>query len=134
NVRLLGWIDKDQVSALLSRSDIGLLPYVRNAPQGLPNKVFEYMAYGVFQIATLAGEAKSLLEATGTGVSIPSATAGTLSDVIKRAVGQDVGHDQRIRRQSVFEERFEAGHIYGGLIDHIEKVVESCSNRTTRGR
>lgn len=124
NVRLLGWINKDQVSALLAHSTVGLLPYVKNAPQGLPNKIFEYMAYGVFQVATLGGEAKTLLEATGTGVSIPSATAADISDAIKRALEQESDHNQRLRRQAVFEERFEAGKIYSNLIDHVEQVVK----------
>lgn len=124
NVRLLGWLDKHQMAALLTRSAVGLLPYSARAPQGLPNKIFEYMAYGLFQIATLAGEAKGLLEMTATGSYSPAGSAAEFASAIKYAVAHQAGKDKRVLRQAVFAERFEAGHIYGSLIDHLATVVD----------
>ncbi|WP_353646340.1 glycosyltransferase [Mesorhizobium sp. WSM2239] len=122
NVRLLGWIDKNQVAALLSRSDIGLLPYTSNAPQGLPNKIFEYMAYGAFQISTLSGEAKDLLQQTGTGLSIPSASSAEFAQAIETVVDDANILKKRDQRAAVFEARFDARRIYRELVDHIVRV------------
>lgn len=129
NVRLMGWLDKHQVSALLSRSAVGLLPYSANAPQGLPNKIFEYMAYGLFQIATLPGEARQLLEETRTGAYVPAGAASELVLTIKRAIEQDSEEDRRLARQAVFEQRFEAGRLYDAFIDHAEAVVDAYRGR-----
>jgi glycosyltransferase involved in cell wall biosynthesis len=122
NVRLLGWIDKDQVAALLSRSEIGLLPYATNAPQGLPNKIFEYMAYGAYQISTLSGEARDLLQQTDTGLSIPSASSADLAQAIETVVDNGNALQKRAHRSAVFEARFDARRIYRELVDHIVSV------------
>jgi glycosyltransferase involved in cell wall biosynthesis len=125
NVRLLGWIDRIQVAALLSRSEVGLLPYTTNAPQGLPNKIFEYMAYGAFQISTLSGEAKDLLQQTGTGLSIPSASSADFAQAIEAVVDDAATLQKRDERTAVFEARFDARRIYKELVDHIISVGKS---------
>jgi glycosyltransferase involved in cell wall biosynthesis len=122
NVRLVGWIDKNQMAALLSRSEIGLLPYTTNAPQGLPNKIFEYMAYGAFQLSTLSGEAKDLLEQTRTGLSIPSASPSAFARAIEAVVDDAAILQKRDQRAAVFEARFDAQRIYKELVDHIISV------------
>jgi glycosyltransferase involved in cell wall biosynthesis len=132
NVRLLGWIDKNQMAALLSRSEIGLLPYTKNAPQGLPNKIFEYMAYGAFQISTLSGEAKDLLQQTGTGLSIPSASSADFAQAIEAVVDDAATLQKRDQRAAVFEARFDARRIYRELVDHIISVGKSECAPTER--
>jgi glycosyltransferase involved in cell wall biosynthesis len=129
NVRLLGWIDKNQVAALLSRSEVGLLPYVTNAPQGLPNKIFEYMAYGAFQISTLPGEAKDLLQQTGTGLSIPSSSSSDFAQAIEAVVDDANALEKRDQRAAVFEARFDARQVYRELVDHIISVGKKGNAR-----
>ncbi|WP_235883078.1 glycosyltransferase [Rhizobium rhizophilum] len=131
NVRLMGWLDKHQVSALLGRSTVGLLPYAANAPQGLPNKIFEYMAYGLFQVATLPGEARQLLEETCTGAFAPAGAAVDFAHSIDGAIKREAHDDRRLERQAVFEQRFEAGQLYDAFIDHAEAVVHQWRLRTT---
>lgn len=131
NVRLMGWLDRHQVSALLSSSSVGLLPYTANAPQGLPNKIFEYMAYGLYQVATLPGEARQLLEETQTGAYAQAGSAAELARLITLAVEQHTTDEQRSGRQAVFERHFEANKIYDAFIDHTETVVEQ-SRRTSQ--
>lgn len=127
NVRILGWLDKNQVSALLSRSFVGLLPYRSNAPQGLPNKIFEYMAYGVYQITTLSGEAARLLEETGSGRRVDAGSVHALAAAIQDALIHETDEDMRRLRRATFQARFEASKIYDSLIDHLELVVKGYS-------
>lgn len=124
NVRLMGWLDRHQVAVLLSSSSIGLLPYAANAPQGLPNKIFEYMAYGLYQVATLPGEARQLLEETQTGAYAQAGSATELARLISLAVEQQTTDQQRSGRQAVFEQHFEATKLYDAFIDHAEIVVD----------
>lgn len=119
NVILPGWLSADEIATLTSASAIGLLPYQPNAPQDLPNKVFEYMAYGAYQLASLSGGITAFYADTGAGqaglrdfaAAIPAALTLAL-DPVKR--------DGRI---ALFDQRYSAEAVYGGMVDHIEQVA-----------
>ncbi|KQZ28519.1 glycosyl transferase family 1 [Mesorhizobium sp. Root552] len=123
NVVLPGWIDSYAIAALLGRATIGLLPYVSKAPQGLPNKVFEYMAYGTYQMATLGGEITGLYAETGIGRSMPGASPAAFAAAIETALADPETLHGRERRVVVFEERFDADKIYAKMVEHIVDVA-----------
>lgn len=125
NVILTGWLNRYQVASLLRCSTIGLLPYKPNAPQGLPNKIFEYMAYGVFQISTLGGEAKEVLEELDVGVSIPSGSVIEMSRQIEYYLKVFSDDQQRKYITKVFEERYSSDVVYNNYIKHLEFVINS---------
>jgi glycosyltransferase involved in cell wall biosynthesis len=125
NVVAPGWLNSRQIALLLERSAFGLMPYRKAAPQGLPNKIFEYMAYGVFQISTLGGEAAELLENLDLGYTIPNNDPDAVADAMSHALeqGRHVGDEQeRIRRE--FTSRYSADVIYADLSDRIEAIVQ----------
>lgn len=124
NVSLPGWLDAGAVGTLLSASDIGLLPYRRSAPQDLPNKFFEYMAYGAYQIATLGGETARLLAATGTGHSV-DCTSEAVTEAIREHLRQPDSAERRQQRIDVFRRDFDGSAIYGRMVRHIENLVMS---------
>ena len=125
NVILTGWIDSDTIASLLSRAAIGLLPYSAKAPQGLPNKVFEYMAYGAYQLATLGGEIAALYATTGTGRSLPQASPAELAGAIEAALADPAILQGREQRIAVFEKRFDADKIYADMAEHLVEVARS---------
>ncbi|WP_048649308.1 glycosyltransferase [Nitratireductor soli] len=125
NVILPGWLGPDEVAALLSNAQVGLLPYAEHAPQGLPNKVFEYMAYGVYQLATLAGELKALYAETAAGRSIAGATPETLAEAVETVLAdQDIAMARR-QRMATFAADFDARKIYAEMADHIVHVART---------
>ena len=109
NVVLLPRLNAQFIANLLEEASIGLAPYKRNAPQGLPNKFFEYLAYGVFQIITLDGEAKTLLETTNTGASCHSADEFKKL-IIKKSFRT---HLQKNEIKKTFKDNFDADRSYG---------------------
>ena len=119
NVTLVGWLGADDIALLLSASAIGLLPYQPNAPQGLPNKVFEYMAYGAWQLATLEGEIGRFYAETGTGQVVGRDLAPAISAALPLALDPA----KRAERIALFERRYSAAAVYGGMVDHIERVA-----------
>lgn len=125
NVRLVGWLGTDDVATLLSRSVIGLLPYAKDAPQGLPNKIYENLAYGALQVATLGEEAKNFYASTGGGVCVPPDNPNVLAATI--TANLMAGQDMHLRNQriAIFNEQFEASVLYGRMIDHIAAVAQS---------
>ena len=119
NVRLTGWLSADDIALLLSASAIGLLPYQPNAPQGLPNKVFEYMAYGAYQLATLEGEIGRFYGETGAGQVVGRDIATAIPAVLPLALDRS----KRAERIALFERRYSADAVYGGMVEHIERVA-----------
>lgn len=121
NVVLTGWIDARQIAILLGRSDIGLLPYAAHASQSLPNKFFEYMAHGCFQLSTLPGETAQFYERSGTGRRIPGTAAAFAEAIIRRLDGGDGQPRDRIARE--FARHYSAREIHDGMVRHIEGIV-----------
>ena len=119
NVVLTGWLSADDIALLVSASAIGLLPYQPNAPQGLPNKVFEYMAYGAYQLATLEGEIGRFYAETGAGEAVGRDLAAAIPAALRIALNPL----KRAERTALFERRYSADAVYGGLVDHIERVA-----------
>jgi hypothetical protein len=119
NVVLPGWLSADEIALLVSASAIGLLPYQPNAPQGLPNKVFEYMAYGAYQLATLEGEIGRFYAETGAGQTVGRDLGAAIPAVLPMALDAA----KRAARIDLFERRYSADAVYGGLVDHIEHIA-----------
>jgi glycosyltransferase involved in cell wall biosynthesis len=123
NTVLLGWISQPEVSALLTRSSIGLLPYAKQAPQGLPNKVYEYLAFGTFQLAILGEEAEHLYRETAAGLNVPNASPLELANAIEAVLSDSRLIKAREERIAIFNTRFDARKIYRDIADHIVKVA-----------
>ncbi|MDV2968880.1 glycosyltransferase family 4 protein [Nitratireductor aquimarinus] len=124
NVKLLGWITNRQLTALLSNTDIGLLPYSRNAPQGLPNKAFEYLAFGAYQIATLSGEIQKFYSNKLIGCTVACSNPKALAQQIEAVSFSSEFRNAKRARQQIFLDRYEATVIYDRMTDFIENIVK----------
>jgi glycosyltransferase involved in cell wall biosynthesis len=62
NIISLGFVGSNEIAVLCRNSHLGVLPYVIDAPQGLPNKLFEYMAYGLPILSSLGNEGKEFID------------------------------------------------------------------------
>jgi hypothetical protein len=122
NVTLPGWLDATEVAMLLSRSDIGLLPYRDGAPQDLPNKVFEYMAYGAYQVGTLRGEAEAVYKRTGAGRAV-AANSKALARAIRDVLGDSAIAAGRDARIAAFRSNYSGPAAYALMVEHIEQVA-----------
>lgn len=120
NVIAPGWLNARQVTTLLKASELGLLPYRETAPQGLPNKIFEYMAHGTFQISTLEGEAASLLRSLEAGETTTPGDGQAMSAAIIRALDNKNIPEERGRIQERFLMQYSSDVVYDALIDRIE--------------
>ena len=131
NVVLPGWLNRSEIAFLLENSTIALAPYSQAAPQGLPNKLFEYLAAGLFQVSTLRSEAKTVLEQSGGGMVVPGGDPAAFAAGICRAleVGGDPAAKQAIK--NYFAEYFVASKVYN---DYVSKLEEFAVGRTGGNR
>jgi Glycosyltransferase len=123
NVILPGWIDAEAIAAVLQRTDIGLLPYTAMAPQGLPNKVFEYMAYGAYQLASIGGELTTFYKASGAGSPITYPNAERLAQAIRDTLADEDVLARRADRIASFNRTWDADRIYQQFASHIVAIA-----------
>ena len=125
NVIFTGWIGATEIAWLRQHAAIGLQPYAAGAPQGLANKLFEYISAGLPVVSSLRGENEALLREYGCGVTY---AAGDTEDFLAKLqpllVNPALRAEMGRRAQRVFEENYSAEKVYGGLASHLEHVVE----------
>ena len=126
NVHFPGWLSAGELAQLLDWADIGIAAYAEGAPQGVPNKVIEYMSAGLPVLCSLPGEARELLESNGCGVyyaagnadSFAVALGGLLSSpALRREMGQ--------LSKTLFEQRFSSDVVYGQMADDLEQLAKA---------
>jgi glycosyltransferase involved in cell wall biosynthesis len=124
NVIFTGWLNKDEINYYLSIADVGLMAYKQGAPQGLPNKIFEYMSARLPILNSLMGEASNLIMQSNCGVSY---TANNVDSFLNALLSFDDSakrlemSDNSLR---VFEEKYNADLIYDDLISYLNSFVK----------
>ena len=124
NVVFTGWLGGDEINWLRRHAAIGLQPYVPQAPQGLANKLFEYLSAGIPVVSCLRGENEDLIVTNGCGVMY---RAGDASDCAAKIRALATAGDRRRlmgeRGRQLFLRRFDARVVFDGLATHLEAVV-----------
>ncbi len=124
NVILTGWVSRPIIGALLEIASIGLAPYVRNAPQSLPNKPFEYLSGGLAIVSSLHGELEELLDENRCGITYEAGNDKELARLLRYLVMHpDVLRDMSTRAKLLFNDRYSADRIYPKMADYIEWIV-----------
>ncbi|MDA8958846.1 glycosyltransferase family 4 protein [Akkermansiaceae bacterium] len=126
NIVFTGWVGKRELDYLSSISRVGLMAYAKGAPQGLPNKVFEYMAYGLPILSSLQGETKELLEKEKIGLTY---NAGCHKDLLLKFSylldNQDSLNEMSQNSGGTFKRKFTSAGIYKKLINHLLEILSS---------
>lgn len=125
-----GWLPAGELACLLSRSTIGLAAYAAAAPQGIPNKVIEYLSAGLPTLCSLDGEARELLKAHQCGVYYAPGDARGLATSLERLlVNRGQRLDMAVAARKLFEQRFSAQAVYGAMADHLELLATRGDTR-----
>lgn len=128
-----GWVDRDEIGVLVQRAAVGLSPYRHAAPQGMPNKLFEYMSAGLFQVATLAGESADLLSSERLGQTVPARDREAFAAAVLQAVDSGQPPEERERIRRYFDDHFDADRVYGDYTTHLERLVAAHRRQETAG-
>ena len=115
-----GWLSQTELQTVLARAQIGLLAYRPAAPQGLPNKLFEYMSHGIPILSSLRGEAQDFIKNQNIGESYlagdPESLVLQLLDMSARSTFKNCSE----RLRSVFRSHYSANVVYSAYADYIE--------------
>lgn len=125
NTIYLGFIGATEISVLCSNSYIGLLPYVNNAPQGLPNKLFEYMAYGLPVLSSLGIEGIHFINNNNIGLSYDANSDEDFYLKFNILINNEKLHSHLKRNSQIIFEKNYSSHI---INSEIEKALININN------
>lgn len=130
NVVFTGWIDADGINWLRAHAAIGLQPYVAGAPQGLANKLFEYLSAGLPVVSSLSGENQALIARHNCGVTY---RAGDTEDCSRNL--SLLLDDPELRRRMgangkrLFDQQYDGRAVFEKLAEHLETVARKGARR-----
>jgi glycosyltransferase involved in cell wall biosynthesis len=124
NVVFTGWLDGAKIAAMMQLSRVGIAAYRKGAPQGMPNKIFEYLAAGLPILSCLGGECEEFLRSADCGAQYlagdpQSFLAGLLT--LTSSVSRHAQVAANCAR--VFRSRYSAANVYPALVSHLECLV-----------
>lgn len=123
NIVFTGWLDENRLRCVMRAADIGLAAYAEGAPQGIPNKIIEYMAASLPILSSLTGETAQLLDGAECGISYKAADVGGFVDSLSVLLGHDVRARMSENSTAAFRKRFSAADVYRRYVDLVERLV-----------
>lgn len=127
-----GWVNGPQIEILASVSHAGILPYTNDTEfvHLLPNKVIEYLAYGLPVLSGLDGPVSALISGAGCGLRYRDTDPSDLARVISSLL-DNPGDLTRlsVNAKTVFEKRFMAQQVYGRYVDLLMHLVKDRQQR-----
>uniref|UniRef100_UPI004048D047 glycosyltransferase family 4 protein n=1 Tax=Polynucleobacter sp. TaxID=2029855 RepID=UPI004048D047 len=126
NIVFTGWIGADEINWMRDQAAIGLQPYSKGAPQGLANKLFEYLSAGIPVVSSLAGENQQLITRHHCGLTYRAGDSvdchRQLSELIDNpTLRQRMG----AAGMTLFKSEFNAESVFERLVDHIESTAKT---------
>jgi len=124
NIVFTGWLNADQIARMMQKVHVGLAAYRKGAPQGLPNKIFEYMAAGLPILSSLSGECEQFLKTNFCGISY---AAGSPDSFIEALLSLTADENRRKELGAnglrAFRSHYSASVVYPRLAGHLEHIA-----------
>lgn len=123
NLKVTGWLDQQRLNAILSLSDIGLLPYRSIHSAAMRNKPLDFLSHGTPMVSSLSGELAQLIERYQLGLTCPEGDVAAFCRAVDELV-VDPGLRDRMRANglALFKEQFSARKVYSGFVDYLEDL------------
>lgn len=127
-IEYLGYLGKEDVEKLLSKSDIGIIPMSPESCVGIPYKLADYAASGLAIVSSLGGESAELLRKYGAGEEYTPHDAKSLVEALERINARLA--DAKKNARLLAKEELDAEKIYAAFVQKVEGLEESCTTST----
>jgi len=117
-----GYLGDEELRALLSRADAGLVPMFDDSCVGVPYKLADYAAAGVPVVNTLHGETERLLAEHGAGVTCAAGDARALCAAVADLRARDAAALRAGARALAC--RFDAESVYPDYVAWATKLCQ----------
>lgn len=121
NIIVPGWINSSQIEILMLRSKFGLLPY-RNTfdfKMSIPNKVSEYLSYGLPVLTCLKGSVEDLITEHKCGVVYIESDPIDLAKKVRNNVKYYYNNTFKKNAFILYKNKFEPNNIYENMYNHL---------------
>lgn len=123
NVTYLGWLNTQNMLAVLSKSHVGLILF-KFPLAVLNNKCFAYMASGLAVINGASGAIRDLITEYEFGINISSNNPAELADaIVKLSNDSELLSLMKHNSLKLFEKSFDRTINYSNYASHIEFIV-----------
>ncbi|MBX9786260.1 MAG: glycosyltransferase family 4 protein [Alphaproteobacteria bacterium] len=125
NVTFTGWIDSPKINWLAHNAWAGLGAYKKDALMSLPNKILEYMNFGLPILSSLDGETREFIEENNCGLYYEAGNPESLIACLDQLIETPKKREEMVvSSKKNYMEKYTPARIYGDFIQHIEKVCE----------
>ncbi|MBV6493630.1 MAG: hypothetical protein LDLANPLL_01653 [Turneriella sp.] len=135
NVVFPGWINHVQIQVLVGYCIAALAPYnnTENFIVNIPNKIIDYLSFGLPVVSPLDGEVREIIESHNVGLAY-GVNRVKLQDALTNLIQEPQKRIQMSKNAYLFyKNNFAFEKVYGTLVDHIEDlVVEFNENAPAR--
>jgi len=129
NVVFTGWVGESDLKIISSVANIGLMAYRKGAPQGLPNKIFEYLSLGIPIISSLESETKSLLNLNNAGMNYDADSSTELREIIEcYLLNPNLIVEHGKNSLLLFESEFSSDVVYEELSSYLFSLISKENN------
>lgn len=121
--RKLGWLKPPEMRAILTRSDVGLLPMNFPSP-AFNNKAFAYLACGIPILNGALGDLAELIAEQEVGVNVPAGDPAALAATVKAfARDRDRVTAMQAKVRDLYAASFDQDRTYGDYVAHVEAIA-----------
>lgn len=123
-----GWKSAAELRALMARADFGALPYpsTRDFTSSFPNKVGEYLSFGLPIFTGVGGDTQAVLAPSNLAFNYtPGDVESARRALIDIAADTSVKSDRALAARKIFEDFFDPSKIYPAFADYLEQLAHS---------
>jgi glycosyltransferase involved in cell wall biosynthesis len=132
-ITFTGWVRANEIRRHAVQADVGLVCYRPESLVAMPNKLFEYMSFGLPMINSIPGEAAELVEQHSIGLNYSSGSVAGLRSAILNML--DSPQHRLSMAESAgrcFEQHFSAEAVYQRFSSVIFDTMEKFQNAPGR--
>ncbi|WP_440681191.1 glycosyltransferase family 4 protein [Candidatus Pelagibacter sp. HIMB1623] len=134
NIKFMGWVDSDKIASIASRSNIAIAPYknFNNFKDNIPNKIIDYISFGLPILSPLKGEVSSLIKKKQIGISYKDGSNVSL----KNKIYELLNNKKKLNLYSnnakkLYKSNYTYDIVYGDAVNLIEKIHKNKTDLYT---
>ena len=125
NVKFLGYVAYPKMAAFLTKSDVLINSYIKNAPQSIVTKIGDYLSAEKPMINTCESpEFCKMVETDGFGINVEAENRDALVDgIMKLYEDEQLRKDMSAKARKCAEEKFDRKNAYRKIVEMVEKLT-----------
>jgi glycosyltransferase involved in cell wall biosynthesis len=128
-IKFTGWVQGDEIRRHAMLADVGIICYRAESLVAMPNKLFEYMSFGLPVVNSIPGEAADLIHKERFGYNYKAGSVQELRDAIVKMIDNSSGLSEMATASGLcFERSYSAGAVYQRFSMIISDVIEASNS------